>query len=428
MPIISRTTNKVQPANTRSVDVAKSTLRDLIPVQQRRYANAFEVDGHEVIVYNRLHSGMKCSCQAHGKSLATILDEDGKMPQGTINEFLTGGMEFRVQRYGTRSPIREDLRDADDAPLDHEGQQREGMRKGSKRIAGADYIVANNEDIDEVADILDEGSAVNGPARAETLEDDIGDFDGYQSLNDTPCGVCLGTGYVGGFSVLNGYRVILGTTALPKPAVKGTIEANVSPHAFFATEVTFTVVLPKHVVDIDAFRVWNNFEIVSPKELLIDGLPYSTGVFLAKCDGLPHQVKVKFDELTTWTHVEIQANQTRHPVRVEFPKFTFNDRLELQNPTDDVSLAASPLIPRLLREDIIADSTSGHLFLVGSATSWATRNRNQLGWDCNARVVQPSELLAALPRRKNVAPKSTNLVLSDKQGTPGGFVTKHNRY
>jgi hypothetical protein len=343
-----------------------------------------------------------------------------------MNEFLTGGLEFRVQRYGTRSAVRQDLRDADDAPLDHEGQQREGIPKGGKRLAGADYLVANNEDLDNAADVFDEGSAINGPARAETLEDDIGDFDGYQSLNDTPCGVCLGTGYVGGFSVLNGYRVILSTT--DSPSVTGTIEANVLPHAFFATEVAFNVVLPKHVVDIDAFRVWNNFQIVTPSELLIDGLPYSTGVFLAKCDGLPHSVVVRFEDLTTWTHVEIQANQSRHPVRVEFPKFTFNERLELQTPIDDVSLAASPLIPRLLREDIIADSTSGHLFLVGSATSWATRNRNQLGWDCNARVIQPSELLANLPRRKNVAPKSTNLVLSDKPGVPGGFVAKQNRY
>src|SRR6476661_5377941 len=110
MPFAHRSNNRVLPANNRAVEVAKQAIRDITPVQQRRHANAFEIDGHESVVYHKLATGLPCSCMAHRLALATVLDEEGKMPQGTMNQLLTGGMEFVINRYGSHAATREDLR------------------------------------------------------------------------------------------------------------------------------------------------------------------------------------------------------------------------------------------------------------------------------------------------------------------------------
>jgi hypothetical protein len=199
--------------------------------------------------------------------------------------------------------------------------------------------------------------------------------------------------------------------------VSGTIEANQTPHSFFATEVEFTVVLPKGFVYLDCFRVMNKEDQIVPDEVTIDDLPYSVELFAALCDGLPHTIKVTFEDMTYWTHLEVQVCQTRHPALIEFPKLVQGSDLSRLNPTEDVSLNGSPLIPHMSRYDVVVESTFGQPFLITNATFWNDANRNVHGWDCNARVIQSSELLALLPRRRKLSQRPTNLVRNNVSGT-----------
>lgn len=419
MPFNSRSNNRVLPANTRAVDVAKQAIRDLAPVQQRKYVNAFEVDSYESVVYNRLSQGMPCSCMAHRTALATLLDEEGKMSQGTINQVLTGGMEFRVNRYGTRSGVREDKREEfgeDTLFEDQESPKRLPLLPGAHHLVDAEYMAMDLDDEAATLQSVEEGTSVNGPVRAKTLDDIAGDFDTDLSVSDSSCMICYGTGFVGGYSVLGGWRSCLSTQWVPRPAVEGLVETNRQPHAFYATSVEFKIVLPKGFVYLDAFRFWNAQDRVYPDEVLIDNLPYSIELFAAFCDGREHTVKATFEELTYWTHLEIQVCSSRHPARIEFPKMTQGSDLRFEDSTEDVQINASPLIPSLKKFDVVVESSRGKVFQISSVTFWNDSQRNVHGWDCNARVVQGSELVGNLPRRRKLSQQTTNLVRNNVSG------------
>lgn len=421
MPFKSKSNNRVLPANSRVVDVAQRAIRDITPIQQRRYANAFEVDGHESVVYHKVSTGLACSCQAHRKALATILDEDGKMEQGHMNQLLTGGLEFVVNRYGQRGGVREDLRQArgeDPVFPENEPPQKEGLLPGARRLVDVDYPTLDLDD--DVATIMpnDEVSKIGntGTVRAQTIDDMVGDFDVDLLHSDSSCMVCYGTGYVGGFVVLGGWRACLSTQWVPRADIDGTVEANQTPHRFVSTRVAFKIVIPKGLVYLDTFRVWNNFDVVDGATITIDNLPYSNQLFAAFCDGLEHTIAVEFEEPTMWSHLEIQVCQTRHPALIEFPKLQEGSDSSKLNGTEDVQILASPLVPRLKRGDVIVDSTTGYTFLVSSTENWNDKNRNMHGWSANARVVQPAEMTASLPRRRKLSQRPVNAVRANVDG------------
>jgi hypothetical protein len=421
MPVNGRSNNRILPSNSRTVDVARQALQDYTGIQQRKYANAFEVDSYESVVYTRLTSGTPCSCQAHRKSLATLLDEDGKMKEGTMNELLTG-LQFKVQRYGTRAGTRPEYRaDAGLDPLEAnvDQPQQEALLPGGRRLTDADYVAIDLDDevATELVSDTEVRQAVNGPVRQQTIDDLVGDFDTDINMSDSSCLVCYGSGFVGGYSVLGGWRHVLSTQWHNRPEVIGTIEANKQPHSFFSTRVIFEVTLPKGFVYLDCFRFWNNLEQVVPQNVQIDDLDYSPSLFAAMCDGRPHFIKVTFEDLTYWTHLEIQVCQTRHPARIEFPKMTKGSDLRFEDSTETVQINASPLVPNLGPQDVIVESSRGKAFLVSSATFWNDSKRNVHGWDCNARVVQPSEMVGLLPRRRKLSQQASQAVRDNVNGT-----------
>lgn len=420
MPFKSRTNNRILPPNSRAVDVAQKAIRDLTPIQQRKYANAFEVDGHESVVYHKLSAGLPCSCQAHRKALATVLDEDGKMAQGTMNDLLTGGMEFVINRYGQKNGTVETERAArglDPLSPDDEPPQKEPLLPGARRLVDADYPTLDLDD--DVATTLvneDTNTGVAGPVRRQTLDDMVGDFDVDLLNSDSSCMICYGTGFVGGYAMLGGWRACLSTQWVPRADITGTVEANQTPHRFVTTEVSFQITLPKGLVYLDTFRLWNNFDPVIGATITIDNLPYSPQLFSALCDGRQHTITVAFDEPTMWSHLEIQVCQTRHPTRIEFPKLNEGSDTSKLNGTEDVQILASPLVPRLKRYDIVVDSTTGYAFMVSSTENWNDRERNMHGWSANARVIQPNEMMASLPRRRKMGQRPVNAVRTNIDG------------
>lgn len=419
MAFIHRSNNRVLPANARAVDVAKQAIRDIMPVQQRRYHAAFEVQGFEAIIYHRLRAGVPCSCQAHRKQLASHLEEDGKMPVSTMNKLLTG-QEFGVNQYGARVPARQDIRDA----KREAGQFMPRKAKDDQFFDGLDsnapltheYVIGGLDD--PFTQVTEPGLGVNGPDNGIDLDSLADDFDtGTLDMSTTRCGVCYGIGFVGGFSVLNAWRVVLDTTKTPSLGpVDGTIEVNVSPHAFFARSVEWNVVIPRGFVSLDAFKVWNNMEPVTGGRITIDDLEFSDNLLRAFCDGRSHKIRIEFDDLTDFTHIEIQINQSLNSALIEFPRLTNTSNTSLNDMTGDVTMNASPIIPRLNTGDVVVESTFGKHFVVSESQWWNDRDRNVLGWDVQARVIQPEEILHGLPRRRRLGQRTTNLVRDNING------------
>lgn len=417
MPFTRRTNNRILPPNSRTADVARKTLDALVPIQQRKYANAFEANGYETLVYNRLKHGLACSCQGDRKAQATVLGEDGKLKPGQMEKLLTGGLSFKIGPYGVKEPMREDLRAIRGGKAQPNDDRKFDVMDNDKRVADFDLesddldnpyatkTKAQNGDEDDAQDILD-----------QTTDDVSQNFDGEEYVNDSKCAICFGTGYVGGFSLLNGLRMVICTQWTDITAMAGTIEINRQPHAFFTTSVSFRAVFPKGVIGVDTFRVWNNDIQIHAQSIAIDNLPYSMDLLRAKCDGLPHIITLTFERLTYFTHVELQFNMSDQRALFDFPRGSFGSNMQLVENLEDMQLNASPAIPNIEREDMLVECTLGKVLIVQSVTDWKTAKRQILGWDVMVRALQPAEILNLLPRRHPIHQKTTYMVRDNSDG------------
>ena len=417
MPFYTKSNNRTLPSNSRAVDVSREALRDLMPVQQRKYDNAFKVQGYESLVYNRLTQGLPCSCQADQKIFTSLLDEEGKMPLGTMNNLLTGGMEFKVQPYGARSSGRADLRGPRNIPPLARDDQFYGELIDENVLMGENVGTETDPYIDRTPLGSSGERGDNGPVQPLTLDDNVEMFDtNILDMSNTKCTVCFGTGFVGGYSVLHGWRQVLTCHSPERDAITGTIEGNRSPNAFFATSVAFKTILPKGFLYLDAFKVWNNDNRAFPSSTTIDSLPYSDKLLGALSDGRVHTIVVNFDVLTYFTHLEIQIGLSKETAMLEFPKLTSGTNVEVRDLTEDVQIIGSPMIPKLSTYDVLVESSFGKAFIVGTSTKWNGKDRDVLGWEVSARVIQPSELLHNLPRRRQLQQRSVSMVRDNGSG------------
>jgi len=402
MPIVHRTNNRVLPANARAADVAKDTINRILPVQNRKYDAAFQVDGYSGVLYHRLGKGFSCACSSHKKQLTSRLGEDGKADEGTINELLTGGLPFGVRAYGSRQDVLEIDSSLFATPrTDSPSVTARSSITGShlERWAPSELTQAG------VSTVIDDGEGPNGPvAMTSDLQDFAESVDlSIHSNMDVSCPVCFGTGFVGGFSVFNGWRRSLvpyePTCTLPPAA---TLSYDNGPCSVLTDTLTWTVTLPKGCVSVDAFRLFNGEEAV-PANFFVDNRLLVSAQDIAQfCDGVSHEIRVDLGEERVVTHLEIQINQSANSANFAFPKTSRSSNTSLLDSTDEVSVVFSPLVSLVRPLDIVFETTTGRFFRVTSCSEWRDARSYVLGWESSLRVTQPQELFNLLPRRSPV--------------------------
>lgn len=413
MPVINSVNAQILPQNTRAVDVVQEALRDVAAIQQLKYDNAFKVAGYEALVYHKLDSGKPCSCGARGKALATRLGEDGKLDQGGINKLVTGGYEFKVRIYGSKNG--NDPKFAEDNGIPQQPHRELSLRETVDDISqftptlqgvARDSLEPNAYDIDADGDRF--GS--NGPVASEDVLDNLvsKSFDDFEfGLTDVSCPICMGTGFKGGFTVEGGWRQLL-TPDEPEAQYDGTIDTLVRPLAVEDCKVfQYQLIIPKGCLRVDVLNVWNKNRIV-PVTFMVDSTPLLYPNQLIKyADGLPHTFVALFRNKVRFTHIEIQVSLSDKIVQIDFPKLTQGSDIKKLDSTEDVTLMASPTLSMIRRLDIVVESVFGKAFQVESVPLWNDNNRRVLGWEFQARVIQPQELFALLPRRRQLKQQPT---------------------
>lgn len=450
MPVKFRTNNRVLNSNARAVDVARSMLKAVVPVQNRRHHAAFQVHGFKAILYTPLKSGIQCACKNRSKAAVSLLGGDGKASQGLINQLLTGesfgtlpyavtptqadetdnvsiGSLFSKRSGSSRPPTSvndgfattemdpragtilpkarggQDDQNTVGLPDEFEGLVDVGDPDPDDEFWGLDQVAADENQSDHVRTVVS-GSAL----------DRAGFF-------DATCPVCFGWGFVGGYSVHNGYRAVVSPASDQKSqSVVMSAGANIDyqtqpPAVRDCTSVQFTLTLPKNVQSVDALRVMNNMKAIGATFTVDDVALSSEYDLVAFCDGRSHVFKATFAEATVFTHIEVQLNQSTNEALFEFPKLNRSgDPLKIDD-TDPFSINLSPLIPYVAPRSVIAESTYGKVLLVKNVPSWNTKDRTVLGWECEVRVVQPAELLNLLPRRANIQKAKRPLFVRDNR-------------
>ena len=248
------------------------------------------------------------------------------------------------------------------------------------------------------------GSGLGGDGPVDSTDWEEIDVDGFDDANvdlaGNACPICMGTGYVGGFTVHNGFRIVLNFQYPNADLGDALLDLTQAVPEIKTTVTTFTVVLPAHPVRIDALRIWNNRSVVTGT-LAVDGVVMTMpNDIMPFCDGRTHTVTVSWDSPTPFTHVEIQAAQSTEDAYWALPNITKSAARDRLDSTENFEVSVTPLVPIMQSGDVITETTYNKTLYVTDVTQKNERTRATLGWSCQTRVVQPQEIYTLLPRRR----------------------------
>ena len=397
MPVRQPSNNKILPANSRAVDVATRAINEITPVFQTRMNNAFRVQGSQGILYNRLEHGEHCTCGSTRHALATRLDQEGNLHEGALTELLTG-MTSAIEPYGKR----------------HEATITSPDAPKNKHQSMSDTHF-NTDDL--VIELFNEESFKDdGAKREQTLDDLVGNFDTTSlGLSDVACPVCFGTGFIGGFTPLFGYRQVVPVQAVELP-FDAELNPNARPWNAHTTSATFQLLVPAGITSLDALRVLNMQDIVPAIIFINDQQLLSRTLFEHK--GQTVTVRIEFAEATVFTHIEFQCALSVESPYFELPRMPQSGSLQQLDSTLPFTLLLSPNVPFVFKQDVIVEATTGRVLIVGDVSPWATKERHNLGHEVQVRVAQPLELYHILPRRGRTLtkPKTTTGVHDNSHG------------
>lgn len=440
MPVKIGNNNRVLPANARAVDVAKRAVATLTSTQNRRYDAAFQVQGYSGILYSKLKNGLACMCRGKAK-LFSRLSEDGKMDAGTLNELLTGGQTFGVIPYGTKqadTPVykEETVRWSPSIPSFGVVGSSSSLTPSSAlpsifstdsdtptTITGShfDRYGTDNSLDPSISTVLQEesqsnvvSSSINGyiniSGDMEKLSEEL-DVVNITEHSDYACPVCFGSGFVGGWSIHNGWRKVLvpfdDTTAILDADTTIEVRDYFPSASIPSGTISWKVQIPRGGVSIDALKIWHGETIVKPLSVLVDGsLLTSEYSLLRYCDGTLHTITVLLDSTpespVSISHVELQINQSTQSANFEFPKTTRDGQVDKLDSLLPFQIILSPVIPIVQSSDVVVESTMGKHLIITEVTDWKTNRRVGLGWEAQVRVIQPQEIINMLPVRRPV--------------------------
>ena len=402
MALNQRLSRHLQPQNSGVVSTVRSTLDAYIPVAQERYNNALSIDGRPVLYYQRKHHGIKCTCLSDGSAQPQIPSS----PTGKSMEALTpqdyGSDDYvqsllhsatvRIDRYGAR-------------PVPFEQEDTPNPTRGAQIP-----LVQSRSTINKSTDLDDPFAEEIYPQDPDTLFFN-GELPGANVGNTQGCAVCLGTGWVGGYNLLNGIRLVYDAQFQGWSGIVGNAATKPNTFSPSSSAVEIQVLLPKLTKSLDAMRLFSN------KEQIVDvkfSLKLPSGAYVSLesnphsiinyCNGTFHTLRVEFGSSkpttqVTITHLEMQFAVESEPLYVEWNRVTETENLAVLDSFDPISAVATPLIPVVRLYDVVVEPSYNRVWKVTTAMDFWDRERNPNGWEIQLKLCQKYEITNLLPRR-----------------------------
>jgi hypothetical protein len=381
------------PRNRGAERIARSALDGLIPAIQEQQHNALAVDGYPVVFYKKLNGGLRCTCvtadpgaeNGETNELPTepgmkVLRPDGSGTELYIQQTLHGAA-VRIDPYTSRKT---DTRTNPQRTFPH-SPHLQSQSKTAKRGKQDDPLGQQVEPFDT---------------------DDLFNAEGLAAINSSllganaveGCGVCLGTGFVGGYQPLNGWRQVF-DCQYPSIVRGASIQIEEHPNRFNCNgggTVQFEIALPVGAHAVDCVRLWNNGQQVTAdiQFEIHDGsgwIGLTADTLLGNCNGTPKQIKVMALEDLVFTHLEIQLDLNTGPLYVGWPRQTESQDLTLAENLDPVQIVLSPYIPSVRMFDVVAEQKNGRPWLITNSTDLTDRELSPHAWEATARLIQKHE-------------------------------------
>ncbi|QJT71069.1 hypothetical protein GR11A_00031 [Vibrio phage vB_VcorM_GR11A] len=351
MPRITGRRTSSGVINSRAVNPAVQSVPFYSEKQQQKVLNTLEAGQIRATIYIRKSDGLECTCTGE----VSVLTQEGELPESSIQQILqnSGG---KVER---------EVFCANDFDLDE--------------TTSDNFLVDDDLDDDGIADDMELG---------------ILDFGAVS------CAVCYTSGWVGGYDLHNGHRLVL---AVPNPntVTEFTVDKTVSPHAFAPTAATgvmrhveFSDVLVPFGATTLAYRLKNNHDTIPYSEYTLsvwDGAAWTTLTNLNDlANGLPRMIRITTNR--KFTHFEANYTVNNSITYIDFPQLNINDFVKnLAGDLGETDMNLGSNIPHLPRWSVIKDSKYGRSWQITTMTPVYTSDKTVTSWEANARLIHEQE-------------------------------------
>ncbi len=379
MPVIERFRHSVPPRNNGSANIARSAIDQVQHAAVKQYENALSVNARPVLYFAKKLSGSRCSCvygmhQEEGAPITNATGVNKAPPDGFGSEdFIQSALQgtvFSINRYGTRP------NDPDFTPPTQSGTAPASQQQTTR------------------LDDLNRPNIVS-----EDTEDFVSAPVGDNLFNEAPkaCGVCMNTGFVGGYDPYNMLRHVYDFQAAWNNIVLLEDERPFSMGQIGNPVVS--VLVPRGARNLLALRIWNSREQLSNIDILLNGAPFFNEWREQRGNLVTLSLRFTNKE-QTFTHIELMWDIGMPPILVEWSKLEYSENLDVLDQINDVQLIVSAHVPKVSLYDIIVEDVFNRSWKITDVNTNFDREKHVGGWNASARVLQRYEIYNLLPHMK----------------------------
>jgi hypothetical protein len=218
------------------------------------------------------------------------------------------------------------------------------------------------------------------------------------------CGVCFGTGFVGGYRLHSGTRIVVDARNIVGHNMIMDTGTPVRLQACAGSYLEQRILIPRGSDRVDVLRAYDNQDRLTAVRFMIDGTPVSEETLLNYADGFAHTLRIEFDKTMSFTHFELQVGYSE--LYIDYSRYTNTTQNTLYKQLGDFTIVIPPVVHDDLKGSITVESTEGLMYRISEMSRNNNFDGSPLFLECSARAVQPYELAYALPRYGKTRPKT----------------------
>lgn len=371
-PPASKQTLATVPSNYGAAPHAIEEIKRTIPMANNRYDEALKVNGIPVMLWRRTLEGVRCTCRdGHNE----IIDEDNGNP--TEEESVRNDPQPRAESNiirvrGSRALVNQD-------------QERKEIVLGVDIGRDEDYETRTNHPHEDDGDnpaFLDDPNIMQHFLQSGT--------------DTTTCGICIGTGYIGGYSLYGGQRLVFASHNLQSNEDFSIKNEDNAPLTYIGTEgatLTWTFRVPTYF-KASWMAARNNIK-AADVQILINGNPLPIqGWSVFKGQTVTLSV-VALNDDAEFTHLEVV---------LQFKEWPYTQADNLQDdtnyssvePTQTLDFPFSPNVQRVNRQDVFFDFKYNKVWRVNSVTDYKLTDGTVISWQASATSRTRFDILSLL--------------------------------
>lgn len=378
---------RVKPNNAGFNKIAQKAVDTMSTVMAERSNNSIPVDGWPVYVHRWRNGGTVCTCKSKNKEESDPLAVDLHIQDGlnaelqSFDNLAAPAMKMRVQLRG-------------DGVGDNPRINRNDLQSSPVNT--------------NTLDVLFDTSVDDFPEEPLNISTSLASF---ATMDDKPCGICAGTGFIDTYQWISGARFVL----IPSNATfdaNTAINTSTRPHSFDITgcnSIYWTVQIPAYFLNLEVWRTRDNMDLVPEIQLTIDitgtgngpWLPITVNV-LDSLQGIGGKVTIQAraikstsEDITMFTHVEIYLKTTELPF-CQFPQLDRDINGSTLEALLNVNFELEPRVGAIPRQSVIENPGQARLWFVTQTTSKQTAKGFVFNVSGQTQIVQPNFPMYAL--------------------------------